>query len=657
MIRVPSTNFICRFNKSIVVSLQPKPNPNLLKVPSILEHYVKCFSSTDQRWKYAQYNKVMNGGVPPPSAAVPFRAIFERQISTEDVRAVALNIKDDLRHLTSAPKPALALGAAVLAPIMLPSAYMVMGGVYCPSLAFLQLACGAALLAFHGGSRWGLLLSKNGSVDWINVAHSGVPTLVAGSALVLPTSLSMLVIIGGLAGSTYFDASHRGYPPWFRAMRIVLGAGAVVSIATVLVCSLLLETSCKPKKKKTCKCLTEDTETTVSKVAKDNDIYSKCKKDNTNTLSKYFKDKFNGTTVSKSKKDDSKCTTVSKSKKDNGTIVSKYEKDNVLTISKCAKNSESTAAKSTKDNSESTASKSTKDNSTIVSKSTKDNSTKPTISKVKKDNDTTVTKVAKGNDIDSKCKKDNATTFSKYLKDKFNGTTISKSKDDGTCTTVSKSTDSCTKPTISKVAKDNDTTVSEVVKGNDIDSKCKKDNATTFSKYLKDKFNGTTVSKSKNDGTCTTVSKSTDSCTKPTISKVAKDNDTTVSEVTKGNDIDSKCKKDNATTSFSKYLKDKFNGTTVSKSKDDSTCTTVSKSTDNCTKSTISKVEKDNSTTVSTTKKDDGIIVSKYEKDNVLTISKCAKDSVFTASKSAKDNSTTVSITKDNCIKPTVKRC
>ena len=308
MFRALTTNFT-RFNRGIVLLNRRealKPNSSFLRTPFILKHYLKCFSTADQRWKHGQYNKDIDDESSSILCISPFSltANSKRQISTNDIRKRAVDVISSLKNLKDAPIPALAIGAAVLSPVVLPTVYMVSAGVCSPSLSFFQMSYTAALLSFHGGSQWGLLLCKADgcNMDWVNFAHIAMPPLAAGAALMLPTPFSTLVLMGGLTGSTYYGSKLSGYPPWFRAMWLLLGVGAIVSIATAMACRLYL----KPDLTET-----QNMDTCVSKVSK-NDTTLKSANDTVNSQCTHESVIFipeKGTDISKptTESDDSEC--------------------------------------------------------------------------------------------------------------------------------------------------------------------------------------------------------------------------------------------------------------------------------------------------------------------------------------------------------------
>jgi hypothetical protein len=47
--------------------------------------------------------------------------------------------------------------------------------------------------------------------------------------------------MGGLGLAGYLDMTSPGYPAWFRGLRFVLTSVAIVSLATSLICKMILD--------------------------------------------------------------------------------------------------------------------------------------------------------------------------------------------------------------------------------------------------------------------------------------------------------------------------------------------------------------------------------------------------------------------------------
>lgn len=144
-------------------------------------------------------------------------------------------LRYDMKDLWKGPKPALLLGFAGLIPFVAPTLFMAVTESYCSDLAFAQLTYGAAILSFFGGARWGFALPESSPAkpDWINLANSVVPSLLAWVAVLMGSSISAAItmVIMGLGVSLHYDlALLPTYPSWFKALRFVLTIVAFFSL-------------------------------------------------------------------------------------------------------------------------------------------------------------------------------------------------------------------------------------------------------------------------------------------------------------------------------------------------------------------------------------------------------------------------------------------
>lgn len=148
-------------------------------------------------------------------------------------------VRYDMKHLRKGPKPALFLGFAGLLPFISPTLLMAATETYYPQLAYAQVAYGAAIVSFLGGARWGFALPESSPAkpDWINLANSVVPPLLAWVAMLMSDSLvpAATMVIMGLGISLHYDLSLLPtYPSWFKALRTVLTIVAFFSLLGTL---------------------------------------------------------------------------------------------------------------------------------------------------------------------------------------------------------------------------------------------------------------------------------------------------------------------------------------------------------------------------------------------------------------------------------------
>lgn len=148
-------------------------------------------------------------------------------------------LRYDMKDLWKSPRPALLLGFAGLVPFVAPTLFMAVTESYFTDLAFAQLTYGAAILSFLGGARWGFALPESSPAkpDWINLANSVVPSLVAWVAVLMGDSFvpAVIMVIMGLGMSLHYDLSLLPtYPSWFKALRFVLTIVAFFSLVGTL---------------------------------------------------------------------------------------------------------------------------------------------------------------------------------------------------------------------------------------------------------------------------------------------------------------------------------------------------------------------------------------------------------------------------------------
>lgn len=153
-------------------------------------------------------------------------------------------LRYDMKDLWKSPKPALFLGFAGLIPFVAPTLLMAATESYCPMLAYAQLAYGASIVSFLGGARWGFALPESSPAkpDWINLANSVVPSLLAWMSMLMSDSIApaATMIIMALGISLHYDLSLLPtYPSWFKALRSVLTVVAFFSLFGTLIIRVL----------------------------------------------------------------------------------------------------------------------------------------------------------------------------------------------------------------------------------------------------------------------------------------------------------------------------------------------------------------------------------------------------------------------------------
>ncbi|NXQ62723.1 TMM69 protein, partial [Anthoscopus minutus] len=150
-----------------------------------------------------------------------------------------------VESLKDPPKPALYLSLVGLIPFVAVPLAMAVQGTYCPELAFAHIAYGAATASFLGGMRWGFALPENSPAkpDWLNLANSTVPPLLACQALLfkdVTQGAVMLMLALGIA--LHYDISLLpAYPRWFKVLRVVGTMVMVLSLLATVAMKLFLE--------------------------------------------------------------------------------------------------------------------------------------------------------------------------------------------------------------------------------------------------------------------------------------------------------------------------------------------------------------------------------------------------------------------------------
>ncbi|XP_009872438.1 PREDICTED: transmembrane protein 69 [Apaloderma vittatum] len=144
-------------------------------------------------------------------------------------------LERSMKSLKDSPKPALYLSLAGLTPFVCVPLAMAVQGTYYPELAFGQITYGAVTVSFLGGMRWGFTLPEDSPAkpDWLNLANSTVPPLLAWQALLfkdITHGAVMLVMALGIA--LHYDVSLLPtYPRWFKVLRVM---GTVVMVLALL---------------------------------------------------------------------------------------------------------------------------------------------------------------------------------------------------------------------------------------------------------------------------------------------------------------------------------------------------------------------------------------------------------------------------------------
>lgn len=104
------------------------------------------------------------------------------------------------------------------------------------------LVYGAAILSFLGGTRWGAEIHKNPQKPGsLVLAFAMLPPLAGWAAIIIEvlayTGVAYGLLIGGLILQFFWDlaAIRNGtFPEWYLSLRILLTAGAVLSLLSAM---------------------------------------------------------------------------------------------------------------------------------------------------------------------------------------------------------------------------------------------------------------------------------------------------------------------------------------------------------------------------------------------------------------------------------------
>ena len=142
------------------------------------------------------------------------------------------------------PGPALWLGLAGLIPFVAGAASLWVNISLLPPAAGLKLAIiyGAIILSFMGGIRWGTAIGPYDSGrQTMEFSASVLGSLAGLAAAFLPAIPALALLIAGFLMQGLWDVisvDAGRLPSWFGRLRMILTAGAVVSLVAALLAVL-----------------------------------------------------------------------------------------------------------------------------------------------------------------------------------------------------------------------------------------------------------------------------------------------------------------------------------------------------------------------------------------------------------------------------------
>jgi Protein of unknown function (DUF3429) len=141
----------------------------------------------------------------------------------------------------SIPKSARVLGLAGLIPFLASAASQWVAVPYITPAFGLTAGMfyGAVILSFLGGIRWGTtMISPTVELEGKHLAGSVVAPLVGWISLLLAPVVGLCLLIAGFLLQAFWDVlsvEKNQLPQWFGKLRMILTAGAVLALSSMLV--------------------------------------------------------------------------------------------------------------------------------------------------------------------------------------------------------------------------------------------------------------------------------------------------------------------------------------------------------------------------------------------------------------------------------------
>ena len=136
------------------------------------------------------------------------------------------------RDSITIPKSAFTLGFLGIIPFIATATINLVPGAPLHELSMhALLGYGAVILSFLGGIRWGVAILTTDSADLFGPLFvSIVPAALGWLALLLPSSMGLMLLALGFAAMLIADLRLSSAPPWYRSLRRPLSVGAIVSL-------------------------------------------------------------------------------------------------------------------------------------------------------------------------------------------------------------------------------------------------------------------------------------------------------------------------------------------------------------------------------------------------------------------------------------------
>ena len=186
------------------------------------------FSTTERKLSEPKPDAPKSGGDLLKSA---LPKILSGKVDTQELLKLSKSVTQQAQwtKFKDAPTPIQIIGFSSLVPFAGIPLLIIINGSALPGLVFAELAYGATVLAFLGGSNWIDAISK-GEITLNKLCWGVTPQLIGFTSLVVPTPLGLLLSAVGLSASLTHDVLLTSYPQWYKSMRYVLTAGAIGSM-------------------------------------------------------------------------------------------------------------------------------------------------------------------------------------------------------------------------------------------------------------------------------------------------------------------------------------------------------------------------------------------------------------------------------------------
>ena len=148
---------------------------------------------------------------------------------------------NEVSNATRIPSPALGLGLAGLIPFVAGalSLWSLVPGLAAATGLRLEVGYAAIILSFLGGIRWGTAIGPyGGRRQGLDFTASVLGALAGLAAIFLPAIGALTLLIAGFLLQALWDVTSvesGRLPQWFGRLRMLLTAGAVMSLVAALV--------------------------------------------------------------------------------------------------------------------------------------------------------------------------------------------------------------------------------------------------------------------------------------------------------------------------------------------------------------------------------------------------------------------------------------